>query len=77
MRLRCVALSPRLDRLVEFEGEVWPDCKTGASSDPAAYRAQMDEYRSALQAVITLGQSGYCFLRLAALEPGDVLKQCC
>jgi ATP-dependent helicase/nuclease subunit A len=42
----------RIDRLVEFEAEVWVlDYKTGASHDPAAYRAQMDEYRSAMQSV--------------------------
>ncbi|MFA6903426.1 MAG: UvrD-helicase domain-containing protein [Gallionellaceae bacterium] len=42
----------RIDRLVEFEAEVWVlDYKTGANSNPAAYRAQMDEYRSAMQSV--------------------------
>ncbi|HQS57827.1 MAG: hypothetical protein B7Y56_05485 [Gallionellales bacterium 35-53-114] len=42
----------RIDRLVEFESEVWVlDYKTGASHDPAPYRAQMDEYRSAMQSV--------------------------
>ncbi len=40
----------RIDRLVEFEAEVWVlDYKTGASHDPAPYRAQMAEYRSAMQ----------------------------
>ena len=42
----------RIDRLVEFENEVWVlDYKSGASHDPAPYRAQMAEYRSAMQSV--------------------------
>jgi ATP-dependent helicase/nuclease subunit A len=42
----------RIDRLVEFETEVWVlDYKTGASRDPLPYRAQMAEYRSAMQSV--------------------------
>ena len=42
----------RIDRLVEYENEVWVlDYKTGASHDPAPYRAQMAEYRSAMQSV--------------------------
>jgi len=42
----------RIDRLVEFDNEVWVlDYKTGASHDPAPYRAQMAEYRSAMQSV--------------------------
>ena len=42
----------RIDRLVEYEKEVWVlDYKTGASHDPAPYRAQMAEYRSAMQSV--------------------------
>ena len=42
----------RIDRLVEFDDEVWVlDYKSGASADPAPYRAQMAEYRSAMQAV--------------------------
>jgi ATP-dependent exoDNAse (exonuclease V) beta subunit len=42
----------RIDRLVEFENEVWVlDYKTGASHDPVPYRAQMAEYRSAMQSV--------------------------
>jgi ATP-dependent helicase/nuclease subunit A len=42
----------RIDRLVEFENEVWVlDYKTGASHDPGPYRAQMMEYRSAMQSV--------------------------
>jgi ATP-dependent helicase/nuclease subunit A len=42
----------RIDRLVEFDGEVWVlDYKTGESVDPAPYRAQLAEYRSAMQTV--------------------------
>jgi ATP-dependent helicase/nuclease subunit A len=42
----------RIDRLVEFDSEVWVlDYKTGASHDPAPYRAQMMEYRNAMQSV--------------------------
>jgi ATP-dependent helicase/nuclease subunit A len=42
----------RIDRLVEFENEVWVlDYKTGASRDPSRYLAQMNEYRGAMQSV--------------------------
>ncbi len=42
----------RIDRLVEFDEEVWIlDYKTGEAADPAPYRAQMAEYRSAMQSV--------------------------
>jgi ATP-dependent helicase/nuclease subunit A len=42
----------RIDRLVEFDDEVWVlDYKTSESADPAPYRAQLAEYRSAMQAV--------------------------
>jgi len=42
----------RIDRLVEFDDEVWVlDYKFGDSEDAARYRAQMQEYRSAMQAV--------------------------
>jgi ATP-dependent helicase/nuclease subunit A len=42
----------RIDRLVEFDDEVWVlDYKTGEAADPARYRAQMTEYRNAMQAV--------------------------
>jgi ATP-dependent helicase/nuclease subunit A len=44
----------RIDRLVEFEDEVWVlDYKTGERANPAPYRAQMREYRNAMQAVYT------------------------
>jgi len=42
----------RIDRLVEFDDEVWVlDYKTGATSDSVSHRAQMQEYRVAMQAV--------------------------
>jgi len=42
----------RIDRLVEFESEVWVlDYKLGDSEDVARYRMQMQEYRSAMQSV--------------------------
>ncbi len=42
----------RIDRLVEFDDEVWVlDYKTGSTSDVAPYRAQMAEYSSAMQSV--------------------------
>ncbi len=42
----------RIDRLVEFEDEVWVlDYKTGADTPAASYIAQLEEYRSAMQAV--------------------------
>ena len=42
----------RIDRLVEFDDEVWVlDYKTGGKPDVAPYRAQMQEYRIAMQAV--------------------------
>ncbi|MBI5889335.1 MAG: UvrD-helicase domain-containing protein [Nitrosomonadales bacterium] len=42
----------RIDRLVEFDDEVWVlDYKLGDSEDAARYRAQMQEYRTAMQTV--------------------------
>ncbi|MBU1776671.1 MAG: PD-(D/E)XK nuclease family protein, partial [Gammaproteobacteria bacterium] len=42
----------RIDRLVEFDGEVWVlDYKLGGSEDAARYHAQMVEYRIAMQSV--------------------------
>ena len=42
----------RIDRLVEFDDEVWVlDYKTGEHPDVAPHRAQMQEYHSAMQAV--------------------------
>ncbi|MBU0689400.1 MAG: UvrD-helicase domain-containing protein [Gammaproteobacteria bacterium] len=42
----------RIDRLVEFDNEVWVlDYKLGDSEGVARYRAQMAEYRAAMQAI--------------------------
>ncbi|MDD2720140.1 MAG: UvrD-helicase domain-containing protein [Gallionella sp.] len=42
----------RVDRLVEFDDEVWVlDYKTGATTAPQAHKAQLDEYRTAMQAI--------------------------
>ena len=42
----------RIDRLVEFDDEVWVlDYKLGESENASRYRAQMHEYREAMQAV--------------------------
>ena len=55
----------RIDRLVEFDKEVWVlDYKTGDRPDVAPYRAQMQEYRSAMQAVYA-GKAVRCALLFA------------
>ncbi|MBI2286875.1 MAG: UvrD-helicase domain-containing protein [Nitrosomonadales bacterium] len=55
----------RIDRLVELDGEVWVlDYKLGDSEDVARYRAQMQEYRSAMQAVYA-GKTVRCALLFA------------
>src|SRR3989338_5964993 len=42
----------RIDRLVEFDDEVWVlDYKLGDSEDASRYRAQMQKYRAAMQTV--------------------------
>ncbi|MDD4930358.1 MAG: UvrD-helicase domain-containing protein [Gallionella sp.] len=42
----------RIDRLVEFEDEVWVlDYKSGATKSTASFSAQLNEYRLAMQAV--------------------------
>ncbi len=52
----------RIDRLVEFNNEVWVlDYKLGDSEDVARYRAQMQEYRNAMQSVYA-GKSVRCAL---------------
>ncbi|MDD5385100.1 MAG: UvrD-helicase domain-containing protein [Gallionella sp.] len=61
----------RIDRLVEFDGEVWVlDYKLGDSEDASRYRAQMGEYRSAMQAVYA-GKT----VRCALLFAGGTLKE--
>lgn len=55
----------RIDRLVEFSGEVWVlDYKLGDSEDAARYRAQMEEYRAAMGAVYA-GRKVRCALVFA------------
>jgi len=55
----------RIDRLVEFDGEVWVlDYKLGDSEDAARYRDQMLEYRTAMQAVHA-GRTVRCALLFA------------
>ncbi|MFZ2301048.1 MAG: UvrD-helicase domain-containing protein [Gallionella sp.] len=55
----------RIDRLVEFDDEVWVlDYKLGDSEDAARYRAQMQEYRSAMQTVYA-GKTVRCALVFA------------
>ena len=55
----------RIDRLVEFDEEVWVlDYKTGESANPSPYRAQMLEYRAAMQTVYA-GKTVRCALLFA------------
>jgi len=55
----------RIDRLVEFNDEVWVlDYKLGDSEVAARYRAQMLEYRTAMQSVYT-GKTVHCALVFA------------
>lgn len=61
----------RIDRLVEYDDEVWVlDYKTGEAADPAPYREQMAEYRSAMQSVY-VGKK----IRCALLFSGGVLSE--
>ena len=55
----------RIDRLVEFDDEVWVlDYKLGDSEDATRYRAQMQEYRTAMQSVYA-DKRVYCALLFA------------
>jgi ATP-dependent helicase/nuclease subunit A len=55
----------RIDRLVEFNDEVWVlDYKLGDSEDAVRYRGQMQEYRAAMQSVYA-GKSVCCALLFA------------
>jgi ATP-dependent helicase/nuclease subunit A len=55
----------RIDRLVEFEAEVWVlDYKTSASHDSAPYRAQMAEYHNAMQSIYS-NKKVHCALLFA------------
>lgn len=61
----------RIDRLVEFDDEVWVlDYKLGDSEDAARYLAQMLEYRTAMQAAYA-GKT----VRCALLFAGGVLSE--
>ena len=61
----------RIDRLVEYDDEVWVlDYKTGETADPAPYRAQMAEYKNAMQSVYA-GKK----IRCALLFSGGVLSE--
>ncbi len=52
----------RIDRLVEFDDEVWVlDYKLGESTDPARHSAQMLEYKAAMQSVYS-GKQVRCAL---------------
>lgn len=55
----------RIDRLVEFDDEVWVlDYKLGDAADAARYRAQMREYQAAMQSVYA-GKTVRCALVFA------------
>ncbi len=55
----------RMDRLVEFDDEVWVlDYKTGETANPAPYAAQLAEYRTAMRAVYA-GKTVRCALLFA------------
>jgi len=55
----------RIDRLVEFDDEVWVlDYKLGDSENTARYRAQMQEYQAAMQSVYA-GKTVRCALVFA------------
>ena len=55
----------RIDRLVEFDDEVWVlDYKLGGSEDPSRHGAQMREYQTAMQSVYA-GKTVRCALLFA------------
>jgi ATP-dependent helicase/nuclease subunit A len=55
----------RIDRLVEFDNEVWVlDYKLGASEEAARHQAQMQEYQTAMQSVYA-GKAVRCALVFA------------
>ena len=62
----------RIDRLVEFDTEVWVlDYKTNSSHDPAPYQEQMNEYRNAMKQVFSTKQ-----VRCALIFSDGVLCEC-
>jgi len=55
----------RIDRLVEFDDEVWVlDYKLGDSENAAKHQAQMQEYQTAMQSVYA-GKTVRCALVFA------------
>ncbi len=55
----------RIDRMVEFDDEVWVlDYKSGAAADSAPHRAQLRDYRDAMQSVWA-GKAVRCALLFA------------
>jgi ATP-dependent helicase/nuclease subunit A len=63
----------RIDRLVEFDNEVWVlDYKLGDSEDAARYQAQMQEYRLAMQSVYA-GKTVRCALLFSGGALSEVL----
>jgi ATP-dependent helicase/nuclease subunit A len=62
----------RIDRLVEFDDEVWVlDYKLGDSEDAQRYRLQMLEYQAAMQSVYS-GKTVRCALVFADGELSEV-----
>jgi ATP-dependent helicase/nuclease subunit A len=62
----------RIDRLVEFDDEVWVlDYKLGDAEGVARYRAQMEEYRAAIQSVYP-GRAVRCALVFAGAMLSEV-----
>ncbi len=62
----------RIDRLVEFENEVWVlDYKTGEANNPARHSTQMQEYRDAIQAIYA-GKTVRCGLLFASGELHEI-----
>jgi ATP-dependent helicase/nuclease subunit A len=63
----------RIDRLVEFNDEIWVlDYKLGDREDAARYRPQMMEYRAAMQAVYAT-KTIRCALLFADAELAEVV----
>ncbi len=64
----------RIDRLVEFADEVWVlDYKLGDAKDASRYRAQMLEYREAMQTVYA-GKTVRCALLFSDGELSEVVR---
>jgi len=64
----------RIDRLVEFDDEMWVlDYKLGGSEDAGRYRAQMREYQAAMQSVYA-GKAVRCALVFADGQFVEVMQ---